>query len=261
MNLIKRLLNEKKQLIPYFTYGDPKVHFTEALVSKCFDSGIDIIELGLPFSDPIADGPVIQASHHRALENNPELNILDALKMVARLKTKHPKKALIFMGSVNLVLNYGVKKFFIDAKKHKLDGIIIPDLPPEEGEIYITNAKNNSIDLIFLASPLTSDKRLKVIAKASSGFVYLISSTGTTGARSSISKDLARFVKKIKSYKDIPVAVGFGISKKEHLDLVFGFADGGIVGSLLVDKISDSCKSKDAQIKIIQQTINYIQNG
>lgn len=234
--MITKDIFKKKVFIPYFTFGDPSIETTVTLIKASFDSGADIVELGIPFSDPIADGPVIQASHQRALTANPNVNLIEALRVVSQVRMTH-SQPIVFMSAVNLVFHYGIDRFFQDAHRHGLDGVIIPDLPIEEAYEFARAAKGNKVSLIFLVSPLCSDKRMRKIVMASTGFVYLIASTGTTGARDSVSESLVGLVKKIKAIKDIPVVVGFGISSKSHIHTVWSFADGVIVGSYLVKMI------------------------
>ncbi len=230
---------QKNTLIPYITYGDPSPEFTEELCDDVFKSGADIIELGLPFSDPIADGPVIQLSHQRALLNKDKVTIEKAFEMVQRLKQKH-NKPIIFMGSVNLIMQYGMDNFFKNAIDHDLDGVVIPDLSIEAAEPYIKSAQRVKLPIIFLVSPLCGDERLKKIVAASSGFIYLISNTGITGERDHIPTNLDLIIQKIKVLKDIPVAIGFGISTPEHVKTVNNVADGAIVGSHLVKIITEN---------------------
>ena len=252
------LLNGGSAIIPYFTFGDPKPEFTEELVLKAFENGADCIEIGLPFSDPIADGPIIQASHKRALENTKKPTIKAALEMVKRIKGKQGdlhQKPIIFMGSVNLFINYGLDRFFEDAKKYSCDGVIIPDLSIEDADPYIKAAKLHDIPIIFLISPLCSEKRLKKITQNSQGFVYLLSSKGVTGLRTSISGDLSKIAKKIRKVKNIPIAVGFGISSREHVKTVHRFAEGAIIGSYFVNIIAQNAKSPQKAINIICKKI------
>ena len=237
LNNLTKAFKQKNTLIPYITYGDPTAEFTADLCDEVFRSGADIVELGLPFSDPIADGPVIQLSHQRALQTKDKVTIKNAFELVHQLKQKH-NKPIIFMGSVNLIMQYGKDAFFDDAIKHQLDGIVIPDLSIEAAAPYIKVAKAVGLPIIFLVSPLCSDERLEKIVAASSGFIYLISNTGITGERDHIPKNLDNIINKIKAIKDIPVAIGFGISKPEHVRTVNQIADGAIVGSHLVKIIT-----------------------
>lgn len=227
------MMLQSKALIPYFTAGDPDLETTKLLIIESVNAGADCIELGLPFSDPIADGPVIQASHQRVLDKYPHFSIDDALHLVKECKPK-VTVPIIFMASSNLILNYGISAFFKSAEKHGLNGIIIPDLPVEEADDYRKAAKISNVALIFLLSPLTTGVRMQKIVQATEGFLYLIATTGTTGERSSVNQDLRRTVEEIKKIRNIPVIVGFGISQPEQYRDVCEFADGVIVGSHLV---------------------------
>lgn len=251
---LESVLRKKNVLIPYYTFGDPDTAFTEKLIIESIKAGAEVIELGIPFSDPIADGPVIQASHQRALENGEDVSIKKALETVKKIKKDHAKTPFIFMSDVNLVLQYGIEVFFKDAKENGLDGIIIPDLTVSHAKEYIQAAKENEIALIFLISPLATEERIKETIKESTGFIYLIASTGTTGERQSVSAHLPELVKKIKSQRDIPLVVGFGISTPEHLKTVHTFAEGGIVGSHLV-KMIETASSKEEALQTMTERI------
>lgn len=237
--LLSEVFKKNKVLIPYYTLGDPDLAYTEDLVRHSFDSGADMIELGIPFSDPIADGPVIQASHQRALLANPTLNMADGFELVVRVRKTH-SQPLLFMTAVNLVISFGAELFFKEAKRVGLNGVIIPDLSIEEADAYIKYAKKYQIALIFLLSPLCTPERMRKIVKASSGFVYLIATTGTTGVRESLSMSLSEVTQKIKAIRDIPVAIGFGISTPAQVQTVWTFAEGAIIGSYLVKKMESA---------------------
>lgn len=236
--LSKVFLPGKKLLIPYFTCGDPSLDFTEDLVYRSIEAGADVIELGLPFSDPIADGPVIQASHQRALLNQ-DVHLDSIFSMISKIKSKS-QIPLTVMGAANLVFHYGIASFFKEARKAGIDGVIIPDLPVEEALPFAKEAKRHHVDLIFLLSPLCSDERIPSIVRKTEGFLYLMSSTGVTGVRQSFSMDLKSFSRRIKTIKDVPLAVGFGISSEDHLRMVYDFAEAAIVGSFFVKMIEKS---------------------
>lgn len=221
----------KKSLIVYVTYADPTPEISESVIEACFDSGADVVEIGLPFSDPIADGPVIQASHQRALVHSPTID--QVFELVSRVKKKYAKP-LVLMGAVNLIHHYGISKFFSEAQTHGVDGVIMPDLPVEDAGDYVEASKKFRVPIIFLVSPLCRPVRLEALVKASEGFVYLVSSTGTTGERQTLSRPLSSLVAQIKAVKDIPVAIGFGIGTGEQVSKVHEIADGAIVGSALV---------------------------
>jgi tryptophan synthase alpha chain len=223
----------EKMLIPYITLGDPSIATTESLVIGAFESGAGMVEIGIPFSDPIADGPVIQASHFRALSQSHAPTIQDGLDLVARVKRIY-KKPIVLMSSVNLIMAYGVIRFFETAKAVGLDGIVIPDVSFEDAAMYLNEGQRHNVAVVLLVSPLCKPDRLVKIVKAAQGFLYVIATTGTTGARESMSQELPTFVARIKQIKDIPVAIGFGISRPEHVREVLGYADGAIVGSHFV---------------------------
>lgn len=241
-------------LIPYYTYADPNHEFTKKLVIASFEAGADAVELGIPFSDPIADGPVIQASHQRALDKHPDLTLKDALALVADVKT-FIFKPILFMMDANLVLQFGVEAFYKAAHKAKLDGIIVPNLPVEESAEFQKYSKQYGIALVLLVSPMSDKKRVEKIAKASSGFVYLISSTGTTGERATVAKGLSTIAKQIKKGNDIPVMVGFGVSKPEHFEAICKYANGAIVGTHFIKLMEPLLKTPE---KAIQKVVNRI---
>lgn len=222
----------RKALIPYITVGDPSLAATEKLIYQFEKAGADIIELGIPFSDPLADGPVIQASHLRALKK--DVSLTDCFKLVAKVKKK-TKIPICFMLSYNLVLKYGVEKFYQQCARVKVDGVIIPDLPPEESKV---RSPMSNVDNIYLVAPTSTDERIKLIANESSGFIYFVSVAGITGKRKDVASDLQSLVEKVKSYSQLPVAVGFGISSPKQAAQVAKVADGVIVGSAIVDLIA-----------------------
>tara|TARA_B100001113_G_scaffold347492_1_gene339969 strand:- start:1007 stop:1795 length:789 start_codon:yes stop_codon:yes gene_type:complete len=251
-------LINKKQFIPYFTYGDMSESFTHDLVCQTFEQGIDIVELGFPFSDPIADGEVIQDSHQRALKNKPNLNLNSLFSMTKLIKKKFPNKYIIIMLAVNLVIQYDIEAFFESANDSGISGVIIPDLNIDSADSYRENADKNKIGLINLVSPLCDIRRLKKIVMLSSGFVYLISSLGTTGERSSFSKKLESLTAQIKTIKPIAVGVGFGISQTDHIKSVYQFADAAIVGSHLISLISKNYNSPKTALTAIHKRIKTL---
>lgn len=222
-------------LIPFITAGDPNFETSLEIAHTLFGHGADILELGIPFSDPIADGPTIQASSQRALEAG--MTPKKAMKLVNSLRDEGP---LVFMTYYNIVLQYGLTKFVVDSKKHGIDGIIIPDLPIEESDPLLHECEKCDIALIFMIAPTTDPARMKQIIDRSKGYVYLVSTLGVTGAKENVAehtKLLIHTVKEISQGK-IPLAVGFGISKPEHVtELIDNGADGIIVGSAIINKI------------------------
>ncbi len=252
-----KLDSKNKILIPYFTLGDPNLDFTEKLVKASLKAGATGIELGIPFSDPLADGPVIQSSHFRALTNNHDLNLNSAFNFLEKIRQEF-SEPIYFMLSCNLVLQFGIEHFFKQAKKYNLSGVVIPDLILEESEEYYELSQKYQVPLIFFLSPLSKPERIKKIVKKAEGFIYLISSLGTTGERNNFAANLTAITKEIKKIKDIPVIVGFGIKNKEQFQNITKFANGGIIGSHFVKMIEDTLKNPEQAIKKITEEISNI---
>jgi tryptophan synthase alpha chain len=226
-------------LIPFIVAGDPDLETTEALVLKMYENGADIIELGVPFSDPLADGPIIQASSQRALKNGVDLR--DIFHLTERLKgTPIP---IVLMTYFNPILQYGLRDFAQSCKQSRIDGVIVPDLPPEEAELWIAGARRVDLDTIFLIAPTSPPERIRLASRCSRGFIYYVSITGVTGTRKRLPEELEISVKQIKNKVRKPVAVGFGISNPEQAKMISRFADGVIVGSAIVKIIEDSLES------------------
>jgi tryptophan synthase alpha chain len=222
----------EKALVTFITAGDPNLQVTEELIGTLAEAGADIIELGVPFSDPMADGPTIQRSSERALQSGTTLSaILDSVRKV-RLTSQIP---ILLMGYYNPVLSYGGERFAIDAAAAGVDGLLLVDLPPEEsGELrgFLTEA---GIDLISLLTPTSDDGRIDLAARQGSGFLYYVSVTGVTGARREVSADVAGAVARIRERTDLPIAVGFGISTPRQAGQMATVADGVVVGSAVVN--------------------------
>ena len=223
----------KKALITFVTAGDPNLEQTAEYILGMAEAGADIIEIGIPFSDPVADGPVIQAANLRAFQN--KITVLDIMQMVGKVREKI-QTPLLYLMYFNTLLQYGVEQFFSDCKQYGIDGVIIPDLPFEESEEISEIADHYDIIRITLVAP-TSKERLSKITQSARGFLYCISSLGVTGTRSEISTDLKNFVDEISAVSNLPKAVGFGISSKEQIVKLKNLFDGFIVGSAIVDKI------------------------
>ena len=233
MHTFEAIFKKGQVLIPYITFADPKKEATESLILDCFAAGADIVELGIPFSDPVADGPVIQSSHSRVLASQPDISVSDVFACVKSVRKKIDKP-IILMTTVNHLINHGVTRFFKEAAKSSVSGVVIPDLSIEDAGEYRAAAKAAKVPIVFLVSPTCSDVRLEKIVKATGGFLYLISSTGTTGERNSFSDNLEKIIRKVKKIRNIPIAVGFGISKPQHARKFWKIADAIIVGSHLV---------------------------
>ena len=230
-------------LIPYIMAGDPDLATTKTLILEMEKAGCDLIELGAPFSDPLADGPTIQKAAIRSLRNH--TSVSDVLSLVADVR-KESKIPLILMTYYNLIFKYGEERFVNDAVSAGLDGIILPDLPPEEAGTLIPPAKKAGLATIFLLAPTSNDERMKLVCKVSQGFVYYVSLTGVTGARAAVQSSIQDSLKKIKQVTDKPVAVGFGISTPDQAaQVALWGADGVIVGSALVKVVEENIGSPE----------------
>jgi tryptophan synthase alpha chain len=232
-------LRTKKEgvLIGYITGGDPKPQISPLLANALIEGGIDILELGIPFSDPIADGPTIQAASLRAIKSGTTPK--QVLEIAGEIRKKHDTP-IVILTYYNPIFKMGLKSFFSLLRKNEIDGVVVPDLPIEESDNYRKIAKNYCVDTIFLATPSTCEQRLLKIIQYSSGFLYLVSQYGVTGTRETLQDSTVKLIKKIlpKTIRHIPLAVGFGISKPEHAKLIFqSGSEGVIVGSAFVNII------------------------
>jgi tryptophan synthase alpha chain len=237
----------KKAFIAFLTCGYPDIAATRKLVLEFDKAGVDIVELGVPFSDPIADGPVIQESSVKALSNKVTVDKVLALVKKLRRKTDIPLCAMTYY---NPVFCFGEERFLREAKKAGLDGLIIPDLPLEEAGSLLSLSRSYGIDMILFLAPTTSKERAKQIVKKAKGFIYYVSLTGVTGSRTALSADLGRNLKEIKKITDIPVCVGFGVSDPEHVRQVYKVADGAIVGSAIIQQIKANSGRRDLVQKL-----------
>ena len=235
-------LREKgeRALIPFLTAGDPDLATTEALVLAMAEAGADIIELGVPFSDPSAEGPTIQRSSVRALAAGTSLRSI--LQLVGRLRSRI-ETPLILMGYANPIHAMGAEAFAKAANEVGVDGIIIPDLTPEDGAPYLDPIREMGIDVILLASPTTQANRLEMLSKETQGFLYYVSLQGVTGARTSIGAGVEGRVRQAQSFGDMPVCVGFGVATPAHAEAIGAYADGVVVGSAIVDTIEAAMAS------------------
>jgi tryptophan synthase alpha chain len=231
-------------LVAFLTVGYPSVEDTLRLVPALVDGGADIVELGVPFSDPLAEGPTIQRSSHHALLQGVTPGV--CLEVVTRLRAAGVKAPLVLMGYYNPLLAYGLQEFCGDGAKAGADGVIAVDLPPEESEPLRDACRAHDIDLIYLLAPTSTDERIESVARLASGFVYCVSVTGVTGAREELPDGLARFVDRVRERTPLPVAVGFGISKRKHYRAVGRIADAAVIGSAIIDEIDRSDPSESA---------------
>jgi tryptophan synthase alpha chain len=230
MSNIRSAFDHGKAFIAFITCGDPDLATTAAAVKAAVENGADLIELGIPFSDPTAEGPVIQAANVRALKGGVTTDKIFDFVRTLRREVSVP---MVFMTYANVVFSYGAEKFISTCRDIGMDGIILPDLPFEEREEFLPICHEYGIDLISLIAP-TSENRIAMIAKEAEGFLYLVSSLGVTGTRSEIKTDLKSIVDVVRQNTDIPCAIGFGISTPEQAQKMAGFSDGAIVGSAIV---------------------------
>ncbi len=234
MSNIKKAFENGKAFIPFITCGDPDLETTKECVLEMVKAGADLIELGIPFSDPTAEGPVIQEANERALSGGVTTDKVFGLVRELREKTDIP---MVFMTYANVVFSYGQDRFLSTCKEVGINGIILPDLPYEEKEEFLPDCRKYGVDLISLIAP-TSENRIAMIAKEAEGFLYIVSSLGVTGTRSEITTDLNSIVKVVRENTDIPCAIGFGISTPEQAAKMSAISDGAIVGSAIIKLIA-----------------------
>jgi tryptophan synthase alpha chain len=235
----------KPGLVVYLTAGDPSIDGTRAIAIATIDAGADVIELGVPFSDPLADGPVIQRASERALARGTRLK--DVLALAAEIRAARPAAGLVIFTYLNPVLRYGMRRFGDDAKAAGADGVLLTDMIVEEAGEYLAEMARVSLAPIFLAAPTSPDDRLAAIAAHCKGFVYAISRVGITGTQQSVAADAAALVERIRRWSTLPVAVGFGISNADHFAQVAEFADAAVIGSAIVELIERSSEDTAPQ--------------
>jgi len=244
-------------LVAYITAGDPTLETSARIVLALAEAGADVVELGVPFSDPIADGPTIQRASERALRSGTTLEGVLALINKVRPKTDVP---LVLFSYFNPVLQMGLEKFSAAAGQAGADGVLITDLTPEEAGDYREALRARGLDTIFLAAPTSTDARLRLIAESSTGFLYLISRTGVTGAREALPEDLPQLVRRTRALTRLPVAVGFGISLPGHVSILGGLADAAVVGSALVAEI-ERASSVDAAVAAVAERVRALKQA
>jgi tryptophan synthase alpha chain len=230
--------DHKPGLVVYLTAGDPSLEATREIALAAIDAGADVIELGVPFSDPLADGPIIQRASERALARGTRL--VDVLQLAREIRAERPAAGLVIFSYLNPILRYGLSRFADDAKASGVDGVLATDMIVEEADAYLAELGRVELAPIFLAAPTSPDERLEAIATNSKGFVYAISRTGITGKQQALTTDAAALVDRIRRWSKLPVAVGFGISNAEHVAQVAEFADAAVVGSAIVELIERS---------------------
>jgi tryptophan synthase alpha chain len=230
-------------IVAYITAGDPSLDATHKFVLALAEAGADVIELGVPFSDPLADGPTIQRASERALKAGASL--AGVLELVRRIR-QTSQVPLVLFTYFNPILQMGLEKFASAAAQAGADGVLVTDLTPEESEDYRRIIHAQNLDTIFLAAPTSNDERLRKISACSSGFLYLISRTGVTGAKDSLPDDLPGLLRRVRNFTELPVAVGFGISLPGHVSVLGGLADAAVVGSALVAEIEKAASVEAA---------------
>jgi tryptophan synthase alpha chain len=244
----------ERALIPFVTAGDPDLATTEALVLAMAESGADAIEIGVPFSDPLAEGPTIQRASERALRSGTSLRRV--LELVGDLRPRL-ELPLVLMGYANSLFTMGEQAFASAARAVGVDGIIVVDLPPEEGASLFSAAERCGIDPVLLAAPTTRPERLEMLAGQTRGFLYYVSLTGVTGARSELSLGIEEVVRSVRAVSEVPVCVGFGVSTPEHARRIGEYADGVVVGSALIDRI-EAAPSPEAAVDAVAAFVSEL---
>ncbi len=249
-------------IVAYLTAGDPDLATTRDIALAAIDNGAEVIELGVPFSDPLADGPVIQRASERAVARG--VRLADVLQICAEIRSARPNAGLVLFSYLNPVVRLGFPDFCARAADAGADGVLLTDMIVEEAEEYLDAMTRNALAPIFLAAPTSPDARLQAIAEASlstgkTGFVYAISRVGITGARDTLATDAATLVARLRRYTDLPIAVGFGISNAEHVRAVGEFADAAVIGSALVALVERSTPGDAA--RVIGQFIAHLEQG
>ena len=259
-NLISQAFSSKdKKLITFITGGDPDFETSKKIIEIIINNKVDLIEIGMPFSDPMADGPTIQMSSNRAIQNGVDLN--DIFKLVAFARKINAKLPIILMGYYNLILHHGIKEFVKDCVSQGVNGLIIVDLQPEEDNYLINELNKNNINLIRLITPTTDEKRLKLILKNASGFLYYVSVMGTTGQKSANIDELIKSINFIKRNSNLPIVPGFGIKNATDVKNVCKIADGAVVGSSIIKIIEENINDKNSMLKKIDRFTKELKDG
>lgn len=256
MSRINEAFAKHKAFIPFITCGDPDLETTKKIVIAMAENGADLIELGIPFSDPTAEGPVIQEADNRALQSGAATAKVLALARELRETVRVP---MVFMTYANVVYAYGIEKFLQEAREAEMDGLILPDVPYEEKEEFDALCSQYGLDLISMIAP-TSKQRIRMIAKEAKGFIYVVSSMGVTGVRKEITTDIDSLIQEIRSVSDVPCAVGFGISTPETAARMAAASDGAIVGSAIVRLIAahgkDACEPVSEFVRQMSEAVH-----
>lgn len=252
--LARARAEDRIALMPFMTAGFPDVETSVALLKAMAEAGADGIEIGIPFSDPLADGPTIQRASYTALQAG--VTPRDSIDIVRRLRAEGVAVPLVLMGYFNTFLALGEEGAISDAASAGADGFIIVDLPPEESDRVRDACREQGLDLIYLLAPTSDDARIAEVIPRASGFIYCVSVTGVTGARSELPQELPGFLRRLRAKTDLPLAVGFGISKREHVEALRGQADAAIVGSALVDIVETS--PREERVKRVREYVEVL---
>jgi tryptophan synthase alpha chain len=245
-------------LIPYLTLGYPTPHLSLELVEAAVAGGADLVELGIPFSDPLADGPTIQRATHLALQQG--MTVPRCLEMAAELRASGVEVPLLFMGYVNPILAYGVEAFVQDSPQAGINGFIVPDLPPEEADEIEAACRHSGLALVYLLAPTSTEERVALVAERSQGFVYLVSLVGVTGARDALPPGLVEFVGRVRKVTEMPLAVGFGISTPAQARRVGELANGVVVGSAILRLVEDEAAVKQP-VRKVEDFVRSLRRG
>lgn len=254
MSRIQQIFDNNKALITYITAGDPDLNTTKEIILELNKLGVDIIEVGIPFSDPLADGPVIQQASQRALKTGTTLKKI--FKIIEEVKDDI-KTPIVLMGYYNSILNYGIENFVRDSKISNISGVIIPDLPFDEEPEFYKNLRENNIEGILLVAPNTSENRLEEIKKHASGFLYCVSLMGVTGNDKGPVDYIKEYIQRVRKHINIPIALGFGIDSQEKVKSLIDYVDGIIVGSAII-KIID--KNRDDKDKMFEELRSFVKS-
>ena len=251
--------SNKKKLITFVTGGDPDINSSNKILETIEKNGADIIEIGMPFSDPMADGPIIQLSSKRAIKKGVTLdNIFSICK---KLRSNNDEVPIILMGYYNVIYNYGVKNFVNSCKSNGVDGLIVVDLQPEEDPDLLIEIQSSNINLIRLITPTTNNDRLNKILENASGFLYYVTITGITGQKEANIQELDNSIKNIRRFTDLPIVAGFGIKNKKQVSEVCRICDGAVVGSSLVKIIEDNLDNFDKSLSLVANFVNDLKKG
>ncbi len=260
VNRIKKIFqNKNKKLITFTTGGDPDLKTSIKIIETIIDNGADIIEIGMPFSDPMADGPTIQLSSNRAIKAG--ISLEEIFFICNQVRKKNIEIPIILMGYYNLIYHYGISKFVKKCKENNVDGLIVVDLQPEEDPELMHELKKHEIDLIRLIAPTTTTDRLKTILNNTSGFLYYVTITGITGQKSADMNELKESINEIRKHTLIPIVAGFGIKNKIHVNEICKVADGAVVGSSIVKIIEENINDKNKIISLVDSFTKDLKSG